>query len=821
MDPSSQFSVPTIIDVPELIVTNEDIDFDDTVGFTSGLAGANGHGAGAHNSYWASKLQFFSSSLCYTIGLGNLWRFPYLCYKHAGGAYLAAYSFILLTVGMPLLLMELAFGQYANEGPITIWRISPAFEGIGYSMCLISTLIAINYNLINTWTLQYLLASVTFGPLPWTNCDNSWNSAHCFYKPEENFEQLPAQSGQGGHKSLNCSNQSAGAKSSSMPGGESGAANNGSILQLPGNCSSEFEFDKILNATNEILLPSNEYFHQRLLGLTSKEALINETTILGQWNWNLITGLTLLWLLVFTVLLKNLRPTLSSLSLALSSSTLSNKLALAGLVLPFLALFALLIRALTLPGASTGVAYYVTPEWERLQNIDIWADAITQMFYSLGPCWGGIISLANMNKFHNNFHSNTMLIVFINYLTSLASGLAAFATLGFMANYSGIKINEVVDSGVGFIFQVFPETLAQMPLTNLNAIVFFAILLALGLTNQLTVIETVITTIVDTWPHKLRYRRPLVLMILCASMLLLSLPASFGNGLYLLQMMDAFAGTLTGMLIGILELIAIAWVYGMENFMQDIDDMLSVHRSLFPSRTYWYFMWRYLTPSILFAVLLFGLTDFPPIGYRELTELPSWMSRIGWILSALCASVIPLIALLRFLLSPGGSFSDKLSYLCRPSEDWAPSSYISGPKLINRHQMLDDSDLQSGAGGGPGSGGSGAGRYSACSPSQTGDPDDDNQSGTGGTIYTSKRAHRTDYRDQDLVSNESLNDDDDTPGVSGASPGGASGAPGQRNDLKIVNGKPSYIIPEEDDEDEDEDEEGEREMGLLTSETNV
>lgn len=708
MDSSSQFVVPTIIDVPELIVTNEDMDFDDS----SGLMG----------SVWLSKIQLLSSTLAYTIGLGNIWRFPHLCFKHGGGAFLIAYTLALVTIGLPLFLMELAFGQYANEGPITIWRISPVFEGIGYAMCLVSAMMAVYYNVINTWIIHYLFATLTFSDLPWSGCDNSWNTAQCFLRPDEPTITVAncTSNNQTATTALTTQNHTDNfirPASSSSP--TTVPVNSSSIL-FEGNCTQKidtFEFERIINSNDNVTLPANEYFHNNVLALTSS------ISDMGGLNWDILVGLMIAWSIVFIVILKDLR--------------LTGRAALVPLVMPYLALTTLFIRALTLPGAANGISYYFTIQWSRLQNIDIWADATTQIFFALSPCWGGIITLASMNKFHNNFHSDTMLIVAMNYASSLYSGLVAFTILGYMSTYSGIKIDEVVDVGLGFVFMVYTEGLAKLPLANLNALIFFAMFLYLGFTSQLTVIETVITTIVDTWPHKLRYRKPLILMILCTLMSLLSLTMCFGNGFYIAQLMDAYAGTFTSMIIGILELIAITWVYGMENFMQDIDDMISVHRNLFPSRAYWYFMWRYLTPSVLFAVLLFCFTDLPPPSYRGSVQ-PDWTSRFGWTLTIVCVLVIPAVALVRFILSPGEhSFFDRISYLCRPSEDWAPSSY--GPKLTNRH-MMDNRDFD-------------------CS----------------GTTSSSQRMVQS-YADQDEESNES------------------------NDDLNLVNGRANYIIPEEEDD---------------------
>lgn len=713
MDASSQFIVPTIIDVPELIVTNEDVDFDDS----SVIIGRA----------WLNKLQFIASTLGYSIGLSNIWRFPYLCYKHGGGAFIAVYTFILIAIGFPLLLMELAFGQYANEGPITIWRISPAFEGIGYAMCLISAAVAIYYNIINTWIVHYLLASLSVGQLPWTSCDNKWNSPQCFLRSDSpNISSVDCNSSSSMTSISNSSSRGSIFDPSTSLNGSSKVNCTSKF-----NSSSEFHYERIINSSDEVFLPANEYFHNNVV------AISESLTQIGSLNLNAVMGLVLVWSLVFLVILKDIR--------------IHNRIfSLATVFMPYLALATLFVRAITLPGSAIGISYYLNAEWEKLQKIDIWADATTQIFFALSPCWGGIITLASMNKFHNSFQADAMLIVTINYLTSIFSGLVSFAILGYMSTYSGIAIANLVEVGPGFVFMVYTEALAQLPLAHLNSLVFFGVLLYLGFNTELTVIETVMSTIVDTWPHKLRYRKPLILMILCAVMFIISLCTCFANGFFLVQLMDQFAGSFNAMAVAILELIAIAWVYGIENFMQDIDDMISVHRNLFPSRSHWCFMWRYFSPSLLFAILLFSFTDLKPATYRNV-EQPEWTLKIGWTLTIVCVSIIAGVAFVRFLLSPGGSFYDKVAYLCRPSEDWAPSSYVSGPKLLNRH-MMEDRDYD-----------------------------------RARTVYSSPHSSQA-YDDHDQESNES------------------------NEDLKVVNGRANYIIPEEE---EDTD------TGFITNETNV
>jgi solute carrier family 6 amino acid transporter-like protein 5/7/9/14 len=73
-------------------------------------------------------------------------------------------------------------------------------------------------------------------------------------------------------------------------------------------------------------------------------------------------------------------------------------------IFPYFVLTALLVRALTLPGSWQGIVFYLSPDWSVLGKANVWADAAMQIFFSLSPCWGGLITLASYNKFHNNFY---------------------------------------------------------------------------------------------------------------------------------------------------------------------------------------------------------------------------------------------------------------------------------------------------------------------------------------------------------------------------------------------------------------------------------
>ena len=128
---------------------------------------------------WDSKVEFLLAVIGFAVDLGNVWRFPYICYRNGGGAFLIPYLVMFVFGGLPLFYMELALGQYQKAGCISIWKnICPLFKGIGFAICFICSYIAIFYNTIIAWAVYFLIRSFA-AEVPWKHCGNPWNTPSC------------------------------------------------------------------------------------------------------------------------------------------------------------------------------------------------------------------------------------------------------------------------------------------------------------------------------------------------------------------------------------------------------------------------------------------------------------------------------------------------------------------------------------------------------------------------------------------------------------------------------------------------------------------
>ncbi|HST71113.1 sodium-dependent transporter [Kocuria sp. U4B] len=109
---------------------------------------------------FSSRTVFIFAAIGSAVGLGNIWRFPYVAYENGGGAFIIPYLVALLTAGIPLLMLEYGVGhRFRASAPLAFRRLHPKTEWIGWWQMGISFVIAVYYALILGWAMLYTLFS--------------------------------------------------------------------------------------------------------------------------------------------------------------------------------------------------------------------------------------------------------------------------------------------------------------------------------------------------------------------------------------------------------------------------------------------------------------------------------------------------------------------------------------------------------------------------------------------------------------------------------------------------------------------------------------
>ncbi|XP_074593124.1 sodium-dependent proline transporter-like isoform X1 [Brevipalpus obovatus] len=122
---------------------------------------------------WGSRWEFLLSCVGLSVGIGNVWRFPYLAYENGGGAFLIPYLIMLMLAGKPIYFMELCLGQFVGRGPLCVWQCAPIAKGVGIAMVSCCLVVCVYYNMVISYCLYYMVSVFRWG-LPWTTCDGDW-----------------------------------------------------------------------------------------------------------------------------------------------------------------------------------------------------------------------------------------------------------------------------------------------------------------------------------------------------------------------------------------------------------------------------------------------------------------------------------------------------------------------------------------------------------------------------------------------------------------------------------------------------------------------
>ncbi|KAL4646924.1 sodium-dependent neutral amino acid transporter B(0)AT3-like [Arapaima gigas] len=576
---------------------------------------------------WDNKVQYLLTCIGFAVGLGNVWRFPYLCQVYGGGAFLIPYLIALVFEGLPLLYLELAIGQRLRMGSIGVWNsTSPYLGGVGIASMVVSFLVGVFYNTILAWVLWYFFHSFQ-NPLPWRSCPILNNIT-----------------------------------------GESGYVRE-CELSSPVNY---FWYRETLNITPTIETSGPPQWWL-VICLATAWCIVYLCFIRGIETIGKAAYITATFpYLVLTIFL-------------VRALTLPG--AMAGLRYLFTPEWEILKNPKVWLDAATQIFFSLSLAFGGLiafssynpQKNNCEQDALivgcinsaTSIYASI-PIFAILGFKANSTyedclnnniaSLTNAFNIGDQNITLDNYENWLAHLNATDPTKVANLHLKVCDLHTFLDqsaSGTGLAFIVFTEAVIKMPGSQVWAVLFFIMLFTLGLSSMFGNLEGVLTPLLDLKLVPKCIPKEIFTGFMCVAYFIFGLIFTLGSGNYWLEIFNSYVGSVPLLVIAFFEITAVVYIYGIDRFNDDIVWMTGRRPNIF-----WQANWRVISPLMLLIVFLAyvavqamqaltystwnpNYADFP---MYEVLPYPGWVCAICILLTIVPCIFIPLVALYRLIL---------------------------------------------------------------------------------------------------------------------------------------------------------------------------
>ncbi|XP_046356613.2 sodium- and chloride-dependent glycine transporter 2-like [Haliotis rufescens] len=584
---------------------------------------------------WSNRFQSIIAVLGFSVGLGNLLRFPYVCQKNGGGAFLIPYVISTTLIAIPLFILEVAIGQFSGKGPIKVWAICPLMKGIGACILSISCMVIPCYGVVFAWTLYYIYNSFST-VLPWTTCGNSWNTPRCIAVGDTR-------------------------RNSSMYA---------QLKPVQAINTTEYRHDGIgyknINTTERVSnafdhTSTEQFFQYKALGVSSG---IED---LGSMQAHLVICWFITCVAIFLCIVKGIKS--------------FGKVLYVTALMPYVLLLVLLVRSCTMPGAVDGILFYLTPDFTLLQHPQVWLEALVQVFFSVGTTWGVIIAMAGHNCFHANVIRDPIIVTVIGELTSVFAGFVVFATVGFLAHDLQLPVADVITPGPGIAFIIYPEAVALLPLPQLWSVLFFTTMLMMSVDSVAGNVETAIDCIEDILPRRYHIR-PVIAAVFMGAMFLAGLVFTTNGGVYVFQLVDWYMGTVACFVMAILECVIVGWCYGAERFSSDVEAMIGKRLPVI-----YKIVCFTILPVVLTVALVSTLASYKPPSYGEY-DYPKAAVVVGWFIALVTIVPIPVTMVIQ-VLKKEGSLGQRVKSAMKPSSSW-PGTRVRHGRRKTMEAMKDN-----------------------------------------------------------------------------------------------------------------------------------
>lgn len=229
----------------------------------------------------------------------------------------------------------------------------------------------------------------------------------------------------------------------------------------------------------------------------------------------------------------------------------------------------IVVFSLTLPGASVGYTQIFRPDWSALTNLNVWLAAFGQIVFSLSLGMAIAMTYASYLPEGSKLVDNAVIVAFSNSGFEVFNSIGIFSILGFMTFTSGIPFNELVTSGTGLAFVVFPQVFNTMgPAASIIGPLFFICILFAGITSVIALLEGVCYSISE----KFLIERKKTATVVCIVGFLISTIFATDAGSIILGVFDAYLNNFSLLLAVLMECIIFGWIYKFDNLIETLNE---------------------------------------------------------------------------------------------------------------------------------------------------------------------------------------------------------------------------------------------------------
>ncbi len=308
---------------------------------------------------------------------------------------------------------------------------------------------------------------------------------------------------------------------------------------------------------------------------------------MGGINVFTVLCLVIIWGITYFILSKGIK-------------TLS-KVLLITVPIPFILILLLAGRAISLPGGTAGLEYFLKPNLTKIFSIDVWTAAASQVILSLSLGMGQMVAYSSMRKENSNSLKPAITLIGGDFMFSLFAGIAVFATFGAMQFAKGLPVEVTAETAKGLggpalAFVTYPTAISALPYAPVWGFLFFFMLFLLGIDSVFAVVEANVTDLKTAFP---KFSKNKIIAAFCFLSLAGGIFFCFGNGMYLLDTVDHWVGNFAIFSIIILQCI----VFGTSTILKDVASNLGTWLTGLKYNT-WRFWFTIILPSVFTIFLL-------------------------------------------------------------------------------------------------------------------------------------------------------------------------------------------------------------------------